>query len=141
MQTYARGQSLTMVRSSSGLLCPSGYISTWCSLSCFTHSRRIGGRAPSCSERLRARLLTRVSNRFLVLLSNTLYFVAFAHATYISFLGYNSLPSLARTQLLLAPPLAIGALFWLLATIAGWSATTHLAPILWTGGGLRKALG
>lgn len=44
--------------------------------------------------------------------------------TYITFLGYNALPFLHNTELLLLPILVMGAL-WLLSLIVGWNVVTH----------------
>ena len=75
------------------------------------------------------------------LLANLIYAASFAQSTYITFLGYNSIPSLSATHLLLVPPLLAGAVVFLICTITGWNASLYLAPVLWAGGGLRKAVG
>ncbi|CAL5866600.1 uncharacterized protein PFLUO_LOCUS809 [Penicillium psychrofluorescens] len=65
-------------------------------------------------------LLTRSPSNFLAtFLGNTLYLSALIYYTYITFLGYNALPFLHNTELLLAPIL-IFAVLWLVSLIAGW---------------------
>ncbi|KAB8245234.1 UNC-50 [Aspergillus flavus] len=65
-------------------------------------------------------LLTRSpSNLLSTFLGNTLYFSALAYYTYITFLGYNALPFLHNTELLLLPILAF-AVLWLVSLILGW---------------------
>ncbi|KAI5306116.1 hypothetical protein KEM56_002176 [Ascosphaera pollenicola] len=55
-----------------------------------------------------------------MLLSNTLYLSAFIYYIYITFLGYNILPSLRHTEVLLLPMVASFVLY-LVAVIMGWS--------------------
>lgn len=70
-------------------------------------------------------LLTRTpSNFFTTFLGNTLYLSALVYYTYITFLGYNALPFLHNTELLLVPILVMGVL-WLLSLIVGWNVVTH----------------
>ncbi|KNG88016.1 integral membrane protein [Aspergillus nomiae NRRL 13137] len=65
-------------------------------------------------------LLTRSPSNFLAtFLGNTLYLSALAYYTYITFLGYNALPFLHNTELLLLPILAF-AILWLVSLITGW---------------------
>ncbi|KAL4751188.1 UNC-50 [Aspergillus terricola var. indicus] len=65
-------------------------------------------------------LLTRNPSDFLTtFLGNTLYLSAFTYYTYITFLGYNALPFLHNTELLLLPVLLF-AILWLVSLIAGW---------------------
>ncbi|KAE8395387.1 UNC-50 [Aspergillus alliaceus] len=65
-------------------------------------------------------LLTRSPSNFLAtFLGNTLYLSALTYYTYITFLGYNALPFLHNTELLLLPILAF-AILWLVSLIAGW---------------------
>ncbi|RAQ43907.1 integral membrane protein [Aspergillus flavus] len=65
-------------------------------------------------------LLTRSpSNLLSTFLGNTLYLSALAYYTYITFLGYNALPFLHNTELLLLPILAF-AVLWLVSLILGW---------------------
>ncbi|KAL4757375.1 unc-50 family protein [Aspergillus foveolatus] len=65
-------------------------------------------------------LLTRSPSDFLTtFLGNTLYLSAFTYYTYITFLGYNALPFLHNTELLLLPILLF-AILWLVSLIAGW---------------------
>ncbi|OJD23439.1 hypothetical protein ACJ73_05207 [Blastomyces percursus] len=52
-------------------------------------------------------------------LGNTLYLSALTYYTYITFLGYNALPFLHHTELLLAPILIL-AVLWLVSLIVGW---------------------
>ncbi|PYI30804.1 UNC-50 [Aspergillus indologenus CBS 114.80] len=66
-------------------------------------------------------LLTRSPSNFLAtFLGNTLYLSALTYYTYITFLGYNALPFLHNTELLLLPILAV-AILWLVSLVAGWS--------------------
>lgn len=74
-------------------------------------------------------------------LANLLHVASFAQSTYITFLGYNSIPSLSSTHLLLVPPLLMYGVLFLAWTLSGWNASLHLAPILWAGGGLRGMVG
>ncbi|KAL4733392.1 UNC-50 [Aspergillus similis] len=65
-------------------------------------------------------LLTRSPSDFLTtFLGNTLYLSAFTYYTYITFLGYNALPFLHNTELLLLPILLF-AILWLVSLVAGW---------------------
>lgn len=64
-------------------------------------------------------LLTRSGNFLAAFLGNTLYLSAFIYYTYITFLGYNSLPFLHNTEMLLLPILGF-AVLWLVSLIAGW---------------------
>ncbi|KAL3436031.1 UNC-50 [Aspergillus tetrazonus] len=65
-------------------------------------------------------LLTRSPSDFLTtFLGNTLYLSAFTYYTYITFLGYNALPFLHNTELLLLPILLF-AILWLVGLIVGW---------------------
>ncbi|CEJ56829.1 Putative Integral membrane protein [Penicillium brasilianum] len=65
-------------------------------------------------------LLTRSPSDFLAtFLGNSLYLSAFIYYTYITFLGYNALPFLHNTELLLVPILVF-AVLWLVTLIAGW---------------------
>jgi len=52
-------------------------------------------------------------------LGNTLYLSALTYYTYITFLGYNALPFLYHTELLLVPILVF-AVLWLVSLIVGW---------------------
>jgi hypothetical protein len=70
-------------------------------------------------------ILTRDPPNFLTtFLGNTLYLSALLYYTYITFLGYNALPFLHNTELLLLPILVLSVL-WLVSLIAGWSVVTH----------------
>ncbi|KKK14796.1 integral membrane protein [Aspergillus ochraceoroseus] len=65
-------------------------------------------------------LLTRSPSNFLAtFLGNTLYLSALTYYTYITFLGYNALPFLHNTELLLLPILVF-AVLWFVSLIAGW---------------------
>lgn len=70
-------------------------------------------------------LLTRSPSNFLAtFLGNSLYLSAFIYYTYITFLGYNALPFLHNTELLLVPIL-IFAVLWFVSLIAGWGIVMH----------------
>ncbi|KAL4919107.1 UNC-50 [Aspergillus aurantiobrunneus] len=65
-------------------------------------------------------LLTRSPSNFIAtFLGNTLYLSALTYYTYITFLGYNALPFLHNTELILLPILVF-AVLWLVSLIAGW---------------------
>lgn len=59
------------------------------------------------------------TNFFAVFVGNTLYLSALTYYTYITFLGYNALPFLHNTELLLLP-IAVFAVLWLVSLIARW---------------------
>ncbi|KAJ9204903.1 hypothetical protein DTO164E3_1526 [Paecilomyces variotii] len=59
------------------------------------------------------------TNFFAVFVGNTLYLSAFTYYTYITFLGYNALPFLHNTELLLLP-IVVFAVLWLVSLIARW---------------------
>lgn len=70
-------------------------------------------------------LLTRSPSNFLTtFLGNTLYLSALTYYTYITFLGYNALPFLHNTELLLIPIIAF-VVMWLVSLIAGWGVVLH----------------
>ncbi|KAJ5219816.1 hypothetical protein N7468_009020 [Penicillium chermesinum] len=70
-------------------------------------------------------LLTRNPSNFLAtFLGNTLYLSALIYYTYITFLGYNALPFLHNTELLLVPILVF-AVLWVISLIAGWGVVMH----------------
>ncbi|EAW09166.1 unc-50 family protein [Aspergillus clavatus NRRL 1] len=70
-------------------------------------------------------LLTRSPSNFLAtFLGNTLYLSALTYYTYITFLGYNALPFLHNTELLLLPILFL-VIVWLVSLIAGWGVVMH----------------
>ncbi|KAF2482108.1 UNC-50 [Neohortaea acidophila] len=72
-----------------------------------------------------------VSNFF----GNTMYLLALCYYLVITFLGYNALPFLSRTEILLAPiPMLL--ILWILSLYA-FDCATHLAPVLWCGVDLR----
>ena len=52
-------------------------------------------------------------------LGNTLYLSGLTYYIYITFLGYNALPFLHHTEILLLPILVLGIL-WLVSLILGW---------------------
>ncbi|KAF2685689.1 UNC-50 family protein [Lentithecium fluviatile CBS 122367] len=69
-------------------------------------------------------------------LSNTLYLIALNYYFIITFLGYNALPFLHHTELLLAP-IAVTTILWF-ASLFGMNLSKHLAPVFLTGARLRK---
>ncbi|KAF2155377.1 UNC-50 [Myriangium duriaei CBS 260.36] len=69
---------------------------------------------------------------------NLLYLVAFGYYFVITFLGYNALPFLHHTELLLSPIVVAGLLF--IISLFGFNLPKHLAPVLWAGVQLRKAV-
>ncbi|KAL2219067.1 putative integral membrane protein [Thermoascus aurantiacus ATCC 26904] len=70
-------------------------------------------------------ILTRSPTNFLAtFLGNTLYLSALTYYTYITFLGYNALPFLHNTELLLIPILVF-AVLWLVSLILGWGVVMH----------------
>ncbi|KAG2007834.1 hypothetical protein GB937_008193 [Aspergillus fischeri] len=76
-------------------------------------------------------LLTRSPSNFLAtFLGNTLYLSALIYYTYITFLGYNALPFLHNTELLLLPILVLSIL-WLVSLIAGWGVVLHGHSVEW----------
>ncbi|KAF2144564.1 uncharacterized protein K452DRAFT_245521 [Aplosporella prunicola CBS 121167] len=72
------------------------------------------------------------------LIGNSLYLLAFGYYTVITFLGYNALPFLHHTELLLAP-VAVFTILWFVS-LFGANLPKHLAPVLWAGARLRKAV-
>ncbi|KAL1303292.1 hypothetical protein AAFC00_006698 [Neodothiora populina] len=69
---------------------------------------------------------------------NSLYLLAFVYYFVITFLGYNALPFLHHTQLLLSP-VAIMTVLWFVS-LFGLNLPKHFAPVLWAGADLRKAV-
>ena len=69
---------------------------------------------------------------------NSLYLVAGGYYAVITFLGYNALPFLQHTELLLAP-VPIMAILWFIS-LFGFNMPRHLAPILWVGTILRPGV-
>jgi hypothetical protein len=69
---------------------------------------------------------------------NLLYLVAFGYYFVVTFLGYNALPFLHHTQLLLTPVVAF-AIFWVIS-LFGLNLPKHFAPVLWAGADLRKSV-
>ncbi|CAF9929067.1 MAG: hypothetical protein ALECFALPRED_004240 [Alectoria fallacina] len=64
---------------------------------------------------------------------NTLYLVALGYYTVICFLGYNALPFLHHTELLLSPCF-VYAILWF-ASLFGFNIAKHVGPLLITGAG------
>lgn len=64
---------------------------------------------------------------------NTLYLVALGYYTIICFLGYNALPFLHHTELLLSPCF-VYAILWF-ASLFGFNIAKHVGPVLITGAG------
>ncbi|EME77837.1 uncharacterized protein MYCFIDRAFT_191201 [Pseudocercospora fijiensis CIRAD86] len=75
-----------------------------------------------------------ISNFF----GNTMYVLALGYYFVITFLGYNALPFLSRTEILLAP-IPVLAVLWLISLFT-FDCATNLAPVLWCGVNLRKAV-
>jgi hypothetical protein len=76
--------------------------------------------------------------RVSLLLSNSLYLIAFNYYFIITFLGYNALPFLHHTELLLAP-IAVTTILWF-ASLFGFNMSKHLAPVFWAGATLGERL-
>lgn len=72
-------------------------------------------------------------------MSNTLYVFALTYYFIITFLGYNALPFLHHTELLLVP-CAIITILWFIS-LFGFNMSKHFAPVLWAGARLRKHVG
>jgi UNC-50 family len=79
---------------------------------------------------------TNIALRVSSFFGNTLYLVAFGYYCVITFLGYNALPFLQHTELLLAP-IPILTILWF-ASLFGFNMPRHLAPVLWAVARLRK---
>lgn len=75
--------------------------------------------------------------RVSLLLSNTLYLVAINYYFIITFLGYNALPFLHHTELLLLP-IGVTTILWF-ASLFGLNLSKHLAPIFLAGAKLRNS--
>ncbi|KAL4907627.1 hypothetical protein BDW74DRAFT_147881 [Aspergillus multicolor] len=76
-------------------------------------------------------LLTHSPSNFLAaFLGNSLYLSAVTYYTYITFLGYNALPFLHNTELLLLPILVF-AILWLVSLIAGWGVVMQGRSVEW----------
>ncbi|KIW00855.1 uncharacterized protein PV09_07613 [Verruconis gallopava] len=69
---------------------------------------------------------------------NTLYVLALVYYTVVTFLGYNALPFLQHTELLLAPTAVIAILY--IISLFGFNMPRHFAPILWAGAGLGQGV-
>ncbi|KAI4126396.1 MAG: hypothetical protein LQ338_003766 [Usnochroma carphineum] len=68
------------------------------------------------------------STRISLFVGNTLYLVAFIYYTIIVFLGYNALPFLHHTELLLSPTFVYGILWF--ASLFGFNIPKHIGPLL-----------
>ncbi|KAM0716885.1 hypothetical protein Q7P37_006737 [Cladosporium fusiforme] len=75
-----------------------------------------------------------VSNFF----GNSMYLLALSYYFVITFLGYNALPFLSRTEVLLAP-VPVLVIVWFISLFT-FDCATNLAPVLWCGVNLRKAV-
>ncbi|KAF1352097.1 UNC-50 [Delphinella strobiligena] len=69
---------------------------------------------------------------------NLLYLVAFGYYFVITFLGYNALPFLHHTHLLLSP-IAVLTILWFIS-LFGLNLPKHFAPVLWAAADLRKSV-
>ncbi|KZF24578.1 UNC-50 protein [Xylona heveae TC161] len=67
-----------------------------------------------------------------IFLGNTIYLVAAGYYTVISFLGYNALPFLHHTELLLFP-IVVYLVLWLVSLIGGFNIARHVAPAFLAG--------
>ncbi|KAI9771448.1 MAG: hypothetical protein M1840_002068 [Geoglossum simile] len=66
-------------------------------------------------------------------LGNTLYLIAFTYYIVITFLGYNALPFLHHTEILLSP-IAVFVILWAI-TLFGYNLPKHVARALIVGRG------
>ncbi|RMY72962.1 hypothetical protein D0863_04173 [Hortaea werneckii] len=73
-----------------------------------------------------------VSNFF----GNTMFLLALSYYFVIIFLGFNALPFLSRTEVLLAP-IPVLVILWVISLFT-FDCATNLAPVLWCGVNLRK---
>ncbi|KAI7214129.1 UNC-50 family protein [Hortaea werneckii] len=73
-----------------------------------------------------------VSNFF----GNTMFLLALSYYFIIIFLGFNALPFLSRTEVLLVP-IPILVILWVISLFT-FDCATNLAPVLWCGVNLRK---
>ncbi|RMY56021.1 hypothetical protein D0864_13707 [Hortaea werneckii] len=73
-----------------------------------------------------------VSNFF----GNTMFLLALSYYSIIIFLGFNALPFLSRTEVLLAP-IPVLVILWVISLFT-FDCATNLAPVLWCGVNLRK---
>ncbi|OCK86158.1 UNC-50 protein [Lepidopterella palustris CBS 459.81] len=85
-------------------------------------------------------LMPLIASNFWVslLVGNSLYLLAFGYYFVITFLGYNALPFLHHTELLLGP-IAILTILWFVS-LFGLNLPKHFAPVLWAGAALRKGV-
>jgi len=74
--------------------------------------------------------------RVSIFFGNTLYLVAIGYYTVITFLGYNALPFLQHTELLLSPLLVCGVLW--IVSLFSFNIPAHIGPILAIGAGTHK---
>ncbi|QIX00186.1 hypothetical protein AMS68_005703 [Peltaster fructicola] len=72
------------------------------------------------------------------LFGNMLYLLGMSYYFVITFLGYNALPFLSRTEILLAP-VPVLAIIWLISVFT-FDCATKLAPVLWCGVRLRHSV-
>lgn len=63
---------------------------------------------------------------FATLFGNTLWLVALGYYIYITFLGYNSLPILQNTKLLLSYPVVLLLIVYFGTLVSGWNVTQSL---------------
>ncbi|RMY05710.1 hypothetical protein D0868_06262 [Hortaea werneckii] len=73
-----------------------------------------------------------VSNFF----GNSMFLLALSYYFIIIFLGFNALPFLSRTEVLLVP-IPILVILWVISLFT-FDCATNLAPVLWCGVNLRK---
>lgn len=71
------------------------------------------------------------SNLVSTFFGNSLYLCALSYYGIITFLGYNALPFLHHTELLLSPVVVMGIL-WVIS-LFGFNMPKHFAPVLWAG--------
>jgi len=71
-------------------------------------------------------------------LGNTLYLAASVYYTVITFLGYNALPFIQHTELLLAP-VPVFTILWMISLFT-FHIPKHLAPVLLAGAALRTGV-
>ncbi|KAI9710574.1 MAG: hypothetical protein M1820_002710 [Bogoriella megaspora] len=71
-----------------------------------------------------------------VFFGNSLYLLALGYYIVITFLGYNALPFLHHTELLLSP-MFVFVVLWIVTLVADYDLPKHMAPVLWAGARLR----
>ncbi|CDK26325.1 unnamed protein product [Kuraishia capsulata CBS 1993] len=72
-------------------------------------------------------LLT-LSNWFSTLIGNTLYLFSLSYYFVITFYGYNALPFLSRTELILLP-IPVLCVLWLVLTLLGFNVAAYLSDV------------